>query len=255
MKPGRALITGASGGIGAELARLHAAEGGDLVLAARRQSELEAMKRELETAHGINAQVIVADLTEPDAVQRVHAEAGDIDILINNAGFGSLGTFQEQSPERHRSMIALNISALTELTHLYLPRMIKKGSGRILNVSSTASMLPGPYNAVYFATKAYVTSFSLALAEETKGTGVTVTALCPGPVETGFWDASNMQNAAMRKRAISSDKTAKAGYRAMMRGDLVVFDDWRLRLALGWVVPFLPRRLVLWAARRAMQTV
>ena len=254
MKPGRALITGASGGIGAELARLHAAEGGDLVLVARRQPELEAMKRELETAHGINAQAIVTDLTEPDAIQRVHAEAGDIDILINNAGFGSLGSFHEQSGERHRSMIALNISALTELTHLYLPRMIKKGSGRILNVSSTASMLPGPYNAVYFATKAYVTSFSLALAEEAKGTGVTVTALCPGPVETGFWEASGMARHQMRGQAISAEKTAKVGYKAMMRGNLIAFDDWRLRLALGWVVPLLPRRMVLWASRRAMQT-
>lgn len=247
-----ALITGASSGIGAELARLHAAQGGDLVIVARRTAELESLKAELEAAHGVSVEVVARDLTEPGAPEEVFAAAPDVDILINNAGFGALNPFHEQDLATHRRMIALNIEALTALCHLYLPGMIARGRGRILNVSSTASFLPGPLMAVYFATKAYVTSLSLALAEEVRGTGVRVTALCPGPVKTEFGAVANMEGLRLLKGAIAPQRTAKAGYEAMKRGDLLAFDDWRLRLALGWVVPLLPRSLVLRLSRLSM---
>lgn len=253
MTAGRALITGASGGIGAELARLHAARGGDLVIVARREAELDALKAELEGRHGVSVSVIAIDLTEPDSAARIFAAAPEIDILINNAGFGGHGPFHEQALDRHRRMVALNIEALTALSHLYLPGMIARGQGRILNVSSTASFLPGPLMAVYFATKAYVTSFSHALAEEVRGTGVTVTALCPGPVSTGFGTAADMEGVSILDRAVTADVTAQAGYEGMMAGKLTVFDQTVLGLTLRWVVPFLPRRLVLWASRRSME--
>jgi short-subunit dehydrogenase len=252
-----ALITGASGGIGRELAKVHAAAGGDLILVARRAHELENLKHELETAHGITAVCVPADLTEFGAVHHVIEQCrqvtDSIDILINNAGFGGHGKFHERDWAKEASMIRLNIMALTELTHLVVPTMIKAGRGQILNLGSTAGFLPGPMMANYYATKAYVNSFSQSIAEELQGTGVTVTVLCPGPVETGFGAEANLDGVEAFKHATNANHVAKIGYDAMRRGKLLAFDSWKFAFLLGWVVPLLPRKLVLFISRKSME--
>ncbi|CAA0125638.1 Oxidoreductase UcpA [BD1-7 clade bacterium] len=252
-----ALITGASGGIGLELAKIHAAKGGDLVLVARSQDKLEALKQTLESTHKIKATVLPEDLTSPGAAQRVFEKTQQlglqIDVLINNAGIGGLGHFHQQKLADSTQIIDLNIRVLTELTHLYLEGMVQRRHGKVLNVSSTASMLPGPIQAVYYATKAYVTSFSLSLAEELSEFGVTVTALCPGPVHTGFADTANMQGLSVMKVAHKADSVAAKGYRAMERGKLVCINDRILQFSLEWMVPLLPRKLVLKMSRLLME--
>ncbi len=177
----RALVTGASSGIGLELARLLAADGYALTLVARRGSTLELIAAELG-----DAQVVAADLGVPGAVEQVVAAAPAVDVLVNNAGVGDFGPFAATDPNKTATMLQLNIAALTELTRAYLPGMLERGHGQVLNVASTAAFQPGPLMAVYYATKAYVLSFSEAVAEEVRGSGVTVTALCPGPTESGF---------------------------------------------------------------------
>jgi len=253
-----ALITGASSGIGTELARLHAAEGGDLVLVARRKEALDALKKELEEAHGITATVVAVDLAEAGAAERVFAateEAGlVIDILINNAGFGGHGKFHERDLADDRSMMQVNMVALVDLTHLYLQGMVSRKSGKILHVASTAGFMPGPLQAVYYATKAFVISFSQAISEELSGSGVTSTALCPGAVDTGFVAASNLEGAALfQKPGASPESVAACGYEAMSKGDLVKINEPSLNFMLGWVVPLLPRRLVLKISRKTME--
>ncbi len=185
-----ALITGASSGIGLELAKVHAQKGGDLVLVARSQAKLEALKAELESQFDINVTVLPADLAKPDSAHSLFAQteaAGiQIDILINNAGFGGHGHFHERALEDEQAMMQVNMVTLTNLTHLYLKGMVERNKGKILNVSSTASFMPGPLQAVYYATKAYVTSFSQAVAEEVREHNISVTALCPGAVATGL---------------------------------------------------------------------
>ncbi|KNC65995.1 short-chain dehydrogenase, partial [Pseudoalteromonas rubra] len=192
-----ALITGASSGIGLELARLHAQQGGDLVLVARSENKLNALKKELEQSHGVNACVITADLTDPASAQTIYNETKrqgiEIDILINNAGFGGHGFFHERELQADLEMIQVNISSLTALTHLFVQDMTTRKHGKILNVSSTVSLLPGPLQATYYATKAFVTSFSQALAEELRDHGISVTALCPGPVATEFAKTGNLE--------------------------------------------------------------
>ncbi|MEA2565364.1 MAG: uncharacterized protein QOD49_541, partial [Actinomycetota bacterium] len=185
-----ALVTGASGGIGEELARILARHGYDLVLVARSADKLAALAERLELDHGIQVRAIAKDLARPDAAAEIHewlaAEGLTVDVLVNNAGMGLLGKFAEIGIEGDVEMLRLNVEAPTLLTRLLLPSMLERGSGRILNLASTAGFQPGPLMAVYYATKAYVLSFSEALANEVAGTGVTVTALCPGPTETGF---------------------------------------------------------------------
>ena len=184
-----ALITGASGGIGRDLAHLHAVSGGDVVAVARNRDDLESLKSELELQHGITVTVIVADLGEHNAAEKLFAEVSDlgiqVDVLINNAGFGGHGLFHQRKWEDDRAMIQLNVMALTGITHFFLQGMVDRNRGRILHVASTAGFLPGPLQATYYATKAFVVSFSQAIAEELRDTNITVTALCPGPVETG----------------------------------------------------------------------
>jgi short-subunit dehydrogenase len=253
-----ALITGASSGIGAELARLHAAKGGDLVLVARRKEALDALKKELEGAHGITATVIAADLAEPNAAESVFAateEAGlEIDILVNNAGFGGHGKFHERDLTSDRAMMQVNMVALVDLTHLYLQGMVRRNKGKILHVASTAGFMPGPLQAVYYATKAFVVSFSQAIAEELSGTGVTSTALCPGAVDTGFVAASDLEGAALfQKPGASPESVATCAYEAMSRGDLVKINEPSLNFMLGWVVPLLPRKSVLKLSRKTME--
>src|SRR5437016_2780642 len=183
-----ALVTGASSGIGLEIARILAADH-DVVLAARSAAALAQLAAEL----GGNARVVVVDLGDASGAARLAAEVPHVDVLVNNAGVGDFGEFASASPEKLDHMIELNVGSLTRLCRAYLPRMLQRGSGRILNVASTAAFQPGPLMAVYYASKAYVLSFSEALAEETRGTGVTVTALCPGPTASGFQAGAAME--------------------------------------------------------------
>lgn len=252
-----ALITGASSGIGQELARLHASQGGDLVIVARREEALNKLKSELESAHGIKVLCISEDLTDLNSVQRIYDEVKqqniEIDVLINNAGFGCHGKFHERPWEKDKAMIDLNITALTGITRIFLPDMVTQKRGKILNVASTAGFLPGPLQAVYYATKAYVLSFSQAIAEELREENITVTALCPGPVATGFTEVADLEGVAAFKNAVTPASVAKVGYVAMQKGKLVVINDWKLSFMLRWMVPFLPRRMMLRMSRNAME--
>src|SRR6266403_224316 len=193
-----ALVTGASSGIGRELAKCFAADGCRLILVARKRNALNSLADELRKLHQTQSEVFTADLARPDAASRIfqHTEANGtkIDVLVNNAGFGAQGRFAELPVERQLEMLQVNITALTQLTRLFLPGMIARRRGGVLNVASTASFQPGPGMAVYYATKAYVLSFSEAVAEELRHSGVTVTALCPGPTRTDFAATADVGN-------------------------------------------------------------
>jgi hypothetical protein len=254
-----ALITGASSGIGKELAKIHAAKGGDLILVARREKELSKLKNNLESEFKVRVLIISKDLSDTKTPAEIFAETEkhgiQIEYLINNAGFGGHGFFHEREMEKDQAMVNVNITSLMLLTRLYLPGMVQRRKGKILNVSSTASLLPGPLQAVYYASKAFVTSFSQALAEELKGTGVTVTALCPGPVATEFFDTANMHGVKMLKaqKAMTPAKTAAVGYRDMMKGKLLSFDNGLLKFSLLRIVPFVPQNWVLKMSRMTME--
>jgi len=254
---GTALITGASGGIGAEFARIHAAAGGDLVLVARNLEKLEEIKADLESTYGIAAFVIAMDLSQADAADRVFAQteaAGiKVSLLINNAGVGGHGKFYERKLLNDQAMMQLNMGALVSLTHLYLQAMIQRGSGRVLNVASTAAFIPGPLQAVYYATKAFVLSFSEALAEELSGTGVTVTALCPGPVMTGFAEAGDLEGVRVFQFGASAESVAICGYNAMQKGKRVVVNSKVLGFVLNWVTPLIPRWILLKFSRLSLE--
>lgn len=243
------LITGASSGIGRELARIHASKGRDLVLVARRKEELEKLKGELEKEHGIYAMIIVADLMTPEGPSLVHREVKDnglnIDYLFNNAGLGGYGNFHERTLQQELDMIQLNIKSLVELTYLFLPDMISSKTGKILNTSSTAGFLPGPLQTNYYATKAFVNSFSAGLDQEVRRHGITVTALCPGPVKTGFESAAGMQGSNLFKNAASAESTARKGYQAMEQGKLEVITDLPMKIGIKVMLPFMPNRLIL----------
>lgn len=223
-----ALISGASTGIGRELAIIHAEKGGDLVIIARNKDKLESLKAEIESKHSVKVMVIAKDLSLPNAPKEIYDEvtkAGiEIDYLINNAGFGGRGKFHERSWDTDLAMINLNIIALTELTRLFLPGFVSRNEGKILNVSSTASLMPGPLQAVYFASKAFVTSFSNAIAEELHDTNITVTALLPGATETEFASTAGFDNKGMFKNAFGARGVAEDGYNAMMKGKLNVIS-------------------------------
>ena len=252
-----ALITGASGGIGAEFARIHAAAGGDLVLVARNREKLEEIKADLESSHGISVLTIAMDLSQADAADRVFAQteaAGiKVSLLINNAGVGGHGKFYERKLLNDQAMMQLNMGALVSLTHLYLQAMIQRGSGRVLNVASTAAFIPGPLQAVYYATKAFVLSFSEALAEELSGTGVTVTALCPGPVMTGFAEAGDLEGVRVFQFGASAESVAICGYNAMQKGKRVVVNSKVLGFVLNWVTPLIPRWILLKFSRLSLE--
>lgn len=252
-----ALITGASSGIGLELAKIHAQKGGDLVLVARSVDKLEALKQELEGQHQIKVTVLPADLSSPEPASKIfeqtEAQGLQIDTLINNAGFGGHGLFHERNLADEQAMMQVNMLTLTDLTHYYLKGMVERNQGRILNVSSTASFMPGPLQAVYYATKAYVTSFSQAIAEEVKDNNITVTALCPGAVATGFVEAANLEGVEIFDKAKSPKSVAECGYKAMEKGDLIAFNESNLKFLLNWVIPFLPRKMVLKISRQAME--
>jgi len=244
-----ALITGASSGIGMEFSRLLAADGYDIFLVARSEEKLHALAREVG-----HATVIVADLTLPTAPQKVFDAAGAVDVLVNNAGYGLAGAFIETDLKKELEMIQVNIVALTHLTKLFLRPMVERKSGRILNVASTAAFQPGPLMAVYYATKAYVLSFSEAIADELRESSVTVTALCPGPTATGFADVAGMNASRLfnMTRPMSSASVAQFGYRAMLKGKRVVVPGVRNRL-LTQSIRVSPRRLVTTIVRKLQE--
>jgi uncharacterized protein len=243
-----ALVTGASGGIGEDLARLIAAGGRDVVLLARNGAKLQTLADELSRAHNIAATVLAMDLSEPDAADRVARTLAerriDIDMLINNAGFGTHGEFARENPVEQSRMLQVNVMALTMLTRALLPGMIERRRGRVLNVASTAAFQSGPLMAVYYASKAYVVSLSLALTEETAGTGVTVTCLCPGPTRTGFQERAQMGQARLFRvtNVMSSADVARAGYDAMMAGRALEIPGVANKIGVQ-SVRFVPRRL------------
>lgn len=245
-----ALITGASSGLGKEFAKIHAQKGGDLVIVARSKDKLLELKEELEKEHNIHVSVFQKDLTEPNAAQEVYNFVKfskiKVDYLINNAGFGGIGKFHERDWKTDLSMIQLNIIALTDLCRKFIPDFVAKNSGRILNVSSTASLMAGPMQAVYFATKAYVTSFSNAIAEELKDTNVTVTTLMPGATETDFGKTSGMDKTDLFKNTADASEVAKDGYDAMVKGDLDVISGVSLpqKLMLK-AIPLTPKKVLL----------
>ena len=253
-----ALITGASKGIGKEFAHIHAARGGDLVLVARSEELLREVKKNIQKIHQRKIRVLVKDLTEENAPQEIfdwcEAEGITVKILINNAGYGGRGLFHERDWATDRNMIQLNIVALTALTRLFLPGMVARKKGRVLNVSSTASLVPGPLQAVYFATKAYVTSFSNAIAEELRGTGVTVTALLPGATETNFADVAGMSDTEIFKNAVSARSVAKEGYEAMRDGKLEVISGLTFgqRLMMK-AAPLTPKDIILKQIRQMQE--
>lgn len=252
-----ALVTGASSGIGAELARIHAEHGGDLVVVARRTERLDELKTELERTHGIAVHVLPKDLTQADAPQQIHDELHSrgvqIDYLINNAGFGNRGLFHEQDWARNEAMIRLNILALAALTRAYLPEMIDRHSGRILNIASMAGFVPGPLHAVYYASKAFVISLSEALANELAGTGVTVTVLCPGPVDTEFTRQAEMKGVRLLERMASARAVAEAGYNAMLKGKTVVVPGVFSKITIHGLLRLSPRRLTTSISRALME--
>jgi uncharacterized protein len=248
------LVTGASSGIGLELARCFAAEGCRLGLVARKGDALEALATELRQAHKIQAQVFTADLAQPETPIRLLAHlqsAGlKVDVLVNNAGFGAQGRFVELPLARQLEMLQVNITSLTHLTGLLLPGMVERRRGGVLNVASTAAFQPGPGMAVYYATKSFVLSFSEAIAEELTRTGVTVTALCPGATETNFAEAANARTSRLfAKTAMSAESVAQIGHRDFRRGRVVAISGFRNRF-LAFSVRLAPRFMVRKIAKR-----
>jgi short-subunit dehydrogenase len=254
-----ALITGASSGIGLEFAHIFAREGYDLVLVARSEQRLNEIAADLKAKYGTNASVIPKDLNIPSAPDEIYAQLQQrgiaVEALVNSAGFATYGRFTEIDLAKELEMMQVNMVALTHLTKLFLRPMVERGSGKILNMASTAAFQPGPLMAVYYATKAYVLSFSEAIAQEVRGQGVSVTALCPGPTQSGFQKRADMeqsklvQNGLMDARAV-----AEAGYQALVRGQTAIVPGLRNQV-MAWMTRFFPRattaRLVMSAQSEA----
>lgn len=250
-----ALITGASNGIGLELAKVHASKGDDLVLVARNKSKLDELKTELEKKFKVKVYTIGKDLSAANAAHEVYTETTkqgiQVDYLVNNAGFGDFGMFVDTEWKKEEQMINLNITTLTQFTKLYLKDMVRRRSGKIMNVASTAAFQSGPTMAVYYATKAYVLSFSEAVDNEVRDKGVTITALCPGATESGFQAAAAMEESALvkGKKLPTSQEVASYGYEAMMKGKTVAihgFMNWLMANS----VRFLPRAIVVATTRK-----
>jgi uncharacterized protein len=234
-----ALVTGASSGIGLEIARVLAKDY-DLTLAARSADKLDALAAEIG-----GADVIAVDLSDPAGPRKLVAELPAVDVLVNNAGLGDWGPFATAAETKLDEMIELNVGALTRLARAYLPGMIERQNGRIMNVASTAAFQPGPLMAVYYATKAYVLSLSESLAEETRGKGVTVTALCPGPTASGFQAGAAMEDSRLVKgrKLPSAAEVAAYAVKAMNRGDVVAVPGF-MNKAMAASVRFSPRPVI-----------
>jgi hypothetical protein len=245
-----ALVTGASAGLGLDMVRILAARGWDVILTARSHDTLEALAHEVREEHGVTGIPFAHDLSDPSAVDRLVADVASLgrplDLLVNNAGFGQFGPWLEQDGEREADQLRLNVEALTRLTRALAPGMVQRGGGGILNVASTAAFQPGPLMAVYYATKAYVLSFSEALHHELRDTGVRVTCLCPGPTATEFQDRAGMGGSRLfRAGVMASRPVAEAGIDGVLRGRRLVVPGWRNRVGTllvrfvprGWVLP------------------
>jgi hypothetical protein len=223
-----ALVTGASSGIGLHLAHEFARHGHPLVLTAPVESELREVAAHMKSVHGVEAHVIAKDLEQPNAAQEIfdtlQSQRIEVDILVNNAGHGQHGKYWEVPIERHLSIVQLNIDAVLRLTSLFLPPMLSRGRGRLLNTSSVGGFLPGPMLAVYHASKAFVLSWSEALATELEETGITVTTLCPGPTDTDFFPKADMEDTTIfqKGQVMAPQEVAEMGYKALMSGDRVI---------------------------------
>ncbi len=243
------LITGASSGLGRALATVFAKNGYDLILTARNEEQLNALQTELTNSFGVNAAVFPADLCNKDAAAALMADIDrsglQVDILVNNAGLGDFGEFIDRDLKKQEDMVQLNVTALMQLTHLALQGMRERGHGRILNVASIAAFQTGPYMSVYYATKAFVVSFSQAVARELKGSGITVTALCPGPIKTGFENAADLENSKLFRSlpVATAEDVAAYGYKVAMKGKTVAVHGLLCKL-LVFSVRLAPRRLV-----------
>lgn len=253
-----ALVTGGSGGIGLELAKQFASHGHDLVITARHRDALEAVAGTLEGKYGVKVTVVAADLTDPDAPQRVfdaiEAEKIDIQFLVNNAGFGLGGAYADTDIKRELEMVQVNIIALMQLTKMFMPTMMKRKSGRILNVASTAAFLPGPLMSVYYASKAFVLSFSQALDEELRDSGVSVTCLCPGSTATKFAETAGLQNSKLFAAigGTTAEQVAQYGFDALMRGERVAVVGLKNKVMVQ-AERFAPRKLLATIARKAQE--
>ncbi|MGZ4112810.1 MAG: SDR family NAD(P)-dependent oxidoreductase [Tumebacillaceae bacterium] len=249
-----ALVTGASNGIGYELAKLLAKDGYNLVLVARSESKLQQLAQDLHAQHGVAVKVIAKDLGLATAPEEIFAELQaaqvHVDLLVNNAGYGMYGNFAESELSEQLGMIQLNITALTHLTHLFLPGMIAKRQGRIMNVASTAAFQPGPLMAVYYATKAFVLSFSEALANEVQAQGITVSAFCPGPTSTGFGERAQLgQSKLFDAGVMDAASVARIGYAGWLKGQTVIVPGVRNQM-LASSVRFMPRKTVVNIVRK-----
>ena len=245
-----ALITGSTGGLGSEFVKLHAQTGGDVILVGRNQKKLDAQKSETEKQYGVKAYTIAVDFVDYDAAEKIYNEIQElgiqVDYLINNAGLGGQGSFMERTMEEDLGMANVNMMVPTKLMKLFIPDFVKRGYGKILNVSSTAALTPGPLQAEYYATKAYLTSLSNAVWHELKDSGVTCTVLMPGAMNTGFANASGLTTTKMFANAVTPDKVAEDGYKGMLDGKLSVISG-----LPGWqsifikMMPMMPKKTVM----------
>jgi short-subunit dehydrogenase len=253
---GWAVVTGASSGLGALFAERLAERGLPLILAGRDEARLEEVRRRIQRrAPGSDVELVVGDLASRTGLEDLIAALSGrvIDVLVNNAGFGTYGPFSEIDADREHELAAVNVDAVVRLTHAVLPGMLERGRGGILNVASTIAFQPAPYQATYGASKAFVLSFSQALWAETRGSGVSVTALCPGPTRTGFVDAlaADVSHVAIYKNLASPEPVVAAGLRALDRGRPVVVPGWRNwllanvgRVTPGWMTTFFSGRIL-----------
>lgn len=242
-----ALITGASSGIGLELSKLYAKDGYDLVVVSRRKEVLDRIASELIAQYGISVRVIAKDLSLPSSPDEIYNELlvsqVNIDVLVNNAGFGNYGFFPQTDTQTDLELMQVNIVALTHLTKLFLPSMIERSHGRIFNIASMASFMSGPYMNTYFASKAYVLNFSVALAVELEGTGVAVSCYCPGPTDTDFGARAHYDFDLKRKHKMSAEDVAFIGYKGCNAGKLIVVPSFKWRF-VTFLSRLLPRRRV-----------
>ncbi len=257
MNKATVLITGASGGIGYELAKVFAENGFSLVLVARSKNILEGIAENFKKEFGAPVTVIEKDLAVPGAPQQIFDQLKsrniDVEILVNNAGFGIYGEFAESSTEEQLGIVALNITALVHLTKLFLPGMIERKSGKILNVASTAAFQPGPLMSIYYASKAFVLHFSEAISNELESTGVTVTALCPGPTQTNFSKRAHTERITLfRKNTMDAKTVALIGYHGLMKGQTIVIPGFQNKL-LARLVGFMPRAFVVNVVRKIQE--
>lgn len=245
-----ALITGSYGGLGTQFVNIHASNGGNLILVGRNPKKLKDQQKEVLQKHNVRAHIIDVDFSKPEAAQIIYdtckKNGWKVDYLINNAGFGGQGKFIKHSMEEDMSMIAVNIETPTRLAKLFLPDFVKRGSGKLLNVSSTAAVIPGSLQAVYYATKAYLTSWSDALWREVQGTGVTVTCLMPGAMQTGFISRGDLSSTQLFANAVKPNTVAKAGYEGMLAGKLnVTAGLTAMQKPFMAMAPMLPKKMMM----------